>query len=165
MLNNNWFMREINKVRDTKLALTTEAAGALSNSGRCPSLDTFSSGSQKPRQISGRRGPLCSKLFCHEERTEEKRRKRKQERTTRGDQGSVSKAHSFIFNRGFYTLSCTQRIIEGVKSCKVKQSLILIETRVSFLQIYRIQMVQVIYIIFWPEGLLTFYDSDKDCQP
>ena len=42
-----------------------------------------------------------------------------------------------------------------------QQSLILIETRVSFLQTYRIQMVQVIYIIFWPEGLLTFYDSDK----
>ena len=42
-----------------------------------------------------------------------------------------------------------------------QQSLILIETRLSFLQIYRMQIVQVIYIIFWPEGLLTFYDSDK----
>ena len=39
-----------------------------------------------------------------------------------------------------------------------QQSLILIETRLSFLQTYCIQMV---YIIFWPEGLLTFYDSDK----
>ena len=45
MLNNNWFTREINKVRDTKLALTMEAAGALSNSGRYPTLGTFSSGS------------------------------------------------------------------------------------------------------------------------
>ena len=45
MLNNNWFTREINKVRDTKLALTTEATGTLSNSGRCPTLGTFSSGS------------------------------------------------------------------------------------------------------------------------
>ena len=36
MLYNNWFTQEINKVRDTKLALTTEAAGALLNSGRCP---------------------------------------------------------------------------------------------------------------------------------
>ena len=42
-----------------------------------------------------------------------------------------------------------------------QQSLILIETRLSFLQTYRIQMVSVIYIIFWPEDLLTFYDSDK----
>ena len=42
-----------------------------------------------------------------------------------------------------------------------QQSLILIETRLSLLQAYRIQMVWVIYIIFWPEGLLTFYDSDK----
>ena len=119
MLNNNWFTREINKVHDTKLALTMEAAGALSNSGRCPTLGTFSSGSQKPRQISGQRGLPQSKLFWHEGRTEEKRRKRKQERTTRGDQASVSKAHSFIFNRGFYTLSCTWRIIGGEKSCKV----------------------------------------------
>ena len=42
-----------------------------------------------------------------------------------------------------------------------QQSLILIKTRLSFLQTYRIQMVYVIYIIFWPEGLLTFYGSDK----
>ena len=119
MLNNDWFTREINKVRDTKLALTTEAAGALSNSGRCPTLGAFSSGSQKPRQISGRRGPPSSKLFWHEGRIEEKRRKRKQERMTWGNQASVSKAHSFIFSRAFYTLSCTQRIIGGVKSCKV----------------------------------------------
>ena len=54
--------------------------------------------------------------------------------------------------------------IEDNRRCEIRQSwqsLILIETRVSFLQIYRMQMVQVIYIIFWPEGLLTFYDSDK----
>ena len=40
-----WFTRKINITRDTRLALTTEAAGALSNSGRCPTLDTFLSGS------------------------------------------------------------------------------------------------------------------------
>ena len=42
-----------------------------------------------------------------------------------------------------------------------QQSLMLIKTSVYFLQIYHIQMVQVIYIIFWSEGLLTCYDSDK----
>ena len=31
-------MRKINITRDTRLALTTEAAGTLSNSGRCPTL-------------------------------------------------------------------------------------------------------------------------------
>ena len=54
--------------------------------------------------------------------------------------------------------------IEDNRGCEImqsQQSLILIKTRVSFLQIYCIQMVSVIYIIFWPEGLLTFYDSDK----
>ena len=40
-----WFTRKINITHDTRLALTTHAAGALSNSGRCPTLDTFSSGS------------------------------------------------------------------------------------------------------------------------
>ena len=151
MLNNNWFTWEINKVRDTKLALTTEAAGILLNSGRCPTLGTFSSGSQKPRQISGRRGPPHSKLFWHEGRTEEKRRKRKQERMTWGDQASMSKG--LLYHKLY---------IEDNRGCEImqsQQSLILIKTRVSFLQIYRIQMVQVIYIIFWPEGLLTFYDS------
>ena len=34
-------MWKINITRDTRLTLTTEAAGALSNSGRCPTLDTF----------------------------------------------------------------------------------------------------------------------------
>ena len=40
-----WFMRKINITYNIRLALTTEAAGALSNSGRCLTLDTFSSGS------------------------------------------------------------------------------------------------------------------------
>ena len=39
----NWFMWKINKTCDTRFALTTEAAGALSSSGRCPTLGTFSS--------------------------------------------------------------------------------------------------------------------------
>ena len=35
-------MRKISITRDTRLALTTEAAGSLSNSEKCPTLDTFS---------------------------------------------------------------------------------------------------------------------------
>ena len=35
---------------------------------------------------------------------------------TWGDQALVSKARSFIFNRGFYSLSYTQRIIGDAKS-------------------------------------------------
>ena len=59
---------------------------------------------------------------------------------TRGDQASLSKARSFIFNRGFYT----KLHIDDNRGCEVmqsQQSLILIETRVSFLQTDRIQMV------------------------
>ena len=102
-----WFMQKINITCDTRLSLTTEATGALSNSGRCHTLDTFSSGSQKRRQINGRRGPLSSRW-----RLSWKLRRR----MTWGDQALVSKAHSFIFNRGFYTLSYTQRIIGDAKS-------------------------------------------------
>ena len=41
----NWFTQKANKICDTKLALTMEATGALSNSWRCPALGTFLSGS------------------------------------------------------------------------------------------------------------------------
>ena len=74
---------------------------------------------------------------------EQKRKgeKKKQERTTRGDQ-ALSKAHSFIFKGSLYTY--LKLCIEDNRRCEImqsQQSLILIETRVSFLQIYRIQMV------------------------
>ena len=44
-------------------------------------------------------------LFWPEGRSEEKRRKRKQERTARGDQ-ALRKACSFILKGSLYTLSC-----------------------------------------------------------
>ena len=44
-------------------------------------------------------------LFWPEGRSEEKKRKRKQERTTQGDE-ALSKARSFIFKGSLYTLSC-----------------------------------------------------------
>ena len=100
-------MWKINITHDSRLALTTEAAGALLNSRKCPTLDTFSSGSQKPRQINGRRGYLRSRWrFSWKLRG----------RMTWGDQGLVSKTRSFIFNRGFYILSYTQSIIGDAKS-------------------------------------------------
>ena len=102
-----WFTQKINITCDIRLALTTEASGTLSNSRRCPTLSTFSSGSQKPRQINGRRGPPCSIW-----RLSWKLRRR----MTWGDQALVNKASSFIFNRGFYTLSYTQRLIGDAKS-------------------------------------------------
>ena len=70
---------------------------------------------------------------------------------TWGDQALVSKAHSFIFNRGipveniYFQLMVYHKLhIEDNRGCEImqsQQSLILIETRVSFLQTYRIQMV------------------------
>ena len=45
LIRKSWFTWETNKVRDTEFALTMEAAGALSNCGRCSTLGTFSSGS------------------------------------------------------------------------------------------------------------------------
>ena len=42
-----------------------------------------------------------------------------------------------------------------------QQSLILMETRHFFSANLSYINGLVIYIIFWPEGLLTFYDSDK----
>ena len=59
---------------------------------------------------------------------------------TWGDQALVSKARNFIFNRGFYTKLHIENN-RGYEIMQSQQSLILIETRVSFLQTYRIQMV------------------------
>ena len=57
-------------------------------------------------------------LYVLKEEQKRKGEKRKQERTTQGDQ-ALSKARSFIFKGRLYTLSCAKRIIGGVKSCKV----------------------------------------------
>ena len=60
---------------------------------------------------------------------------------TWGDQALVSKARSFIYKQG---LLYHKLHIEDNRGCEImqsQQSLILIKTRVSFLQIYRIQMV------------------------
>ena len=54
-----------------------------------------------------------------EGRTEKKTRKEETRKNDTGRPSLMSKAHSFIFKGSLYTLSCAQRIIGGVKSCKV----------------------------------------------
>ena len=84
---------------------------------------------------------------------------------TQGDQASVSKAHNFIFKRSFYTLSCTQRIIRGCRVMQGQQPLTLIKTRLSFCKPIIYKRLQVICIIFWPGGMLTFFPLIKVNQP
>ena len=73
---------------------------------------------------------------------------------TRGGQASsVSEALYFIFRGGFYTLSCTYSKVKNAESTQHSISI----------NFYRYQVLSCkslifLYIIFWPGGLLTFYD-------
>ena len=64
----------------------------------------------------------------------------------------------FIFQGSFYSLSCAQRTMEVGQSHARSAVLDPYRSQAFFLQTYHVQKLQVIYIIFWPGGLLTFYD-------
>ena len=71
---------------------------------------------------------------------------------TGGDQASVSEARHFIFREGFYTSSCTYSKVKNAESTQHSISINLLIPG-SFLQ-----ESYFLYIIFWPGGLLIFYD-------
>ena len=85
--------------------------------------------------------------------SEEKLSQKVKERTTWGDQISVNKARTLFSKVVLYLKLCIEdnggsgRVMQG------QQFLVLIEARLSNLSYAK---VQVIYIIFWPGGLLTF---------
>ena len=71
---------------------------------------------------------------------------------TGGDQASVSEARHFIFRAGFYTLSCTLSKVKNAESTQHSISITFYRYQVLSCKSY------FLYIIFWPGGLLTFYD-------
>ena len=74
---------------------------------------------------------------------------------TWGDQVLVNKAHTLFSKVVLYLKLCIED--NGGKGgvMQGQQFLVLIEARLSNLSYAK---VQVNYIIFWPGGLLTFYD-------
>ena len=72
------------------------------------------------------------------------------ERVDTGGRPSLCKKHNFIFKSCLYTLSFTQWKIQSHAGAAVL-------TLSVYLFVYK--RPQVIYIIFWPRGLLTLYGS------
>ena len=84
--------------------------------------------------------------------------KKKRGRTTRGGQASVSEARHFIFRGSFYTLSCTLSKVKNAESAQQSFSINFYRYQVSSCIPFHKQGSYFLYIIFWPGGLLTFYD-------
>ena len=68
---------------------------------------------------------------------------------------------SFIFKRGFYTLSYTFPEVKDAESCRVSSlhQFYLYRNQDNFCIAFHKQGSYVMYIIFWLCGLLTFCDS------
>ena len=76
----------------------------------------------------------------------------------------MSETHNFIFKRSFYTLTCTYREMKDARSCRVSPNTpaVLSLSKPEFFPLWKlclsINKGFMLFIIFWPGGLLTFYD-------
>ena len=84
--------------------------------------------------------------------------KREREKTTRGKPVFPGTGPVSLFSRAAFILLVIHRDKWKIQSHVGSAVLTLIETMLSFCIPSNIQSSQVIYIIFWPRGLLTFYD-------
>ena len=81
---------------------------------------------------------------------------------TWGDQALMKWVCSFIFKGSFYTLSYTFPEVKDTKSCRVSSTLhqfYLYQNQDIFCIAFYKQGSYVMYIVFWPCGLLIFCDS------
>ena len=135
------------------LALFTEASGALSMGWKCRAL------SQEGLRSPGRK--LNSESLCAPGDQPEKRREREREndsgRPSLGGTGSAA-----LFTKRVFIPWVTHfqkwKMQSHAESAQHYISLTFIGTRLfsAYLSIYK--GLCVMYIIFWPGGLLTFYD-------
>ena len=83
------------------------------------------------------------------------------ERLRKDDMGETSLSRNWsisLFSRSTFLLFVIHTDKWKIQSHTGSAILTLIETMLSFCIPSDIQSSQVIYIIFWPRGLLTFYD-------
>ena len=124
--------------------------------------------SRRP-QVPSRWGEDCpgkkvnSEGLCALGDQPEKRRERERKKEWHGDTKLWwSRVCSFIFKRGFYTLSYTFPEVKDTKSCWVSSTLhqfYLYQNQDIFCIALHKQGSYVMYIIFWPCGLWTFCNS------
>ena len=91
----------------------------------------------------------------------ERERETERERDRQRPELRWSGIRSFIFKRGFYTLSYTFLEMKDIEVCRVSSTIHLFNPyrNQDVLCIpFHLQGSCIMYIIFWPEGLLTFYD-------
>ena len=138
--------KRLNKVPKQRIYITYKGRKASSHSPEGEeTLRPPRSDFRSPGKISRLDEPPCPRW---------KFSQKVRERTTWGDQISVNKKGRTLFSKVvLYLKLCIEdnggsgRVMQG------QQFLVLIEARLSNLSYAK---VQVIYIIFWPEGLLTF---------
>ena len=75
-----------------------------------------------------------------------------------GDQALVSEACHFVFRGNFYILSYTLSKVKNAESAQHSISFNFYRYQVSSCIPFHKQGSYFLYIIFWPRGLLTFYD-------
>ena len=85
-------------------------------------------------------------------------RERERERKTQRPELWRNGIRSFIFKRGFYTLSYTFLEMKDAESAQYYISLTFIGTTMFSAYLFIYKGLCIMYIIFWPGGLLTFYD-------
>ena len=96
------------------------------------------------------------------DREREREREREKERKKQRPELWQSRICSFIFKRSFYTLSYTFPEVKDTKSCRVNSTFhqfYLYQNQDIFCIAFHKQGSYVMYIIFWPCGLLTFCNS------
>jgi len=99
----------------------------------------------------------------HPERRTEREKERKGQKEWHGETKLWwSRVCSFILKSSFYTLSYTFPEVKDTKSCRVSSTLHqfhLYQNQDIFCIAFHKQGSYVVYIIFWPCGLLTFCKS------
>ena len=154
-----------------------QATGTRLNSGGCPTLGSLPHGSQKPGQVSILGKPPCSRREFSLKREGGKGRKRKRKREIRHRGSQISKKPVREADlRNWSILYCPERpfillIVHRdqwiIQNYAVSAALTLIKTRLLLCIPSCIHKSQGVYIIFWPEGQLTFYGPFliRVCQP
>ena len=123
---------------------------------RVPTLGSLSRGSQKPGKVSRHGEPLRSRWeFSLKRRGREREKER--ERFDTGETSLSSDWHSLYCLERLFILLVVHRDQWIIQNYAASAALTLIETRLSLCIPSCIHKSQVIYIIFWPGGLLSFY--------
>ena len=92
------------------------ATGACLNSRGCPTLGSFSHGSQKPGQVSRHGEPPHSRWEFRQKR---RGRERERERETRGEPDFQETSSRDQSEKAFYTFDYTQKSVDNTKLCSV----------------------------------------------